>query len=326
MPTEPPARAFAQRCRPVTETTARALAPIDCAVSFTDIAGMTRFVQRLGERSSAHWSALLGLDRPSCARLIGDGGVTRLRFGNEFCERLLPSRALVRRALRCAAQAGLAFGLVLPMLSDRGVERTDHLLGEMPDGTEITVNDWDLMRRIGQRFPKLRPTAGRLLSKMLKAPSAAPRKPTGSAPKWANPSFCLLLQRLDTRRLELDIPPCPDDLDLRVPGLRITAHAPFGFASTGRICRIGNLRQPLIRKFAANRGCSRECLIYLTRITRRAGLAAPPDTYQRGNTLFYRYGAAASNALTAAIGAGLVDRLVIPGDWHESHCADVPPP
>jgi len=210
------------------------------------------------------------------------------------------------------------------MLTDEGMDEADLLLGLLPEGTEVTVNDWGLMRRLTRRFPQLRPVAGRLLCKMLKeprAPSAAYMKLGGHG--FMTPGFKKLLRRFGVSRLEIDLAPFARSADLCGPQGRVSVHAPFGFATTGRICRIGNLHRPMARKFATGHTCARECLTYWCELSARRG----PDEarmriLQRGNTIFYRHTAAMSATLAAATAAGSVDRIIVSGDWNEADRTD----
>ena len=304
---------------------ASAAASLQTAVSFTDTQRLVRFLERLTAGSAANWPRLLGLEAGEFATLTGGRNVSRIHFGNEFCERLLPSRTKVETALKTATACGLGFGLALPILTDEGIAQADELLGAMPDGTEVTVNDWGLMRRMGRRFPALRAIAGRLLCKILKeprVPSATYMELGGHG--FMTPGLEALFARMGVGRVEIDVPPFARTQDLSAPRLRVSAHVPFGFATTGRICRIGNLRQPGARKFATDHSCARECLTYLTGMTapREPG-NDPMVIFQRGNTTFYRHTAAMTAALAEAVAAGTVDRVVISGDWNENRSSDL---
>ena len=300
----------------MTEPTSATPAPINCTIAFTDIAAL---------RAYAAGAANAQRDPQSLARagLPGSGRIAQLRFGNEFCQRLLPSRAAVRQGVQLAARHGLGFALALPILTDAGLVRTQRLLAELPDGTEVAVNDWGLMRLISRSFAHLQIIAGRQLCRLLKDPRAPPAPDAEPQRGWANPAFAALLLRLRAQRLELDIPPFASPLEWSVPGLRLSAHTPFGFVTTGRICRLGNLRQESARRFAPEHGCARECLTYCVRITRRSAHADSLPLLQRGNTLFYRHGDSSRSTLAAALAAGIIDRLVLPGDWHADRRADL---
>lgn len=300
----------------MTEPTSATPAPIDCAIAFTDIAALRAYAPAAG-------SAQRDPQFLARAGLPGSGRIVQLRFGNEFCQRLLPSRAAVRQGLQLAARHGFGFALALPILTDAGLVRAERLLAELPDGAEVAVNDWGLMRLMSRSFAHLQIIAGRQLCRLLKDPRAPPAAGTGPQRGWVNPGLATLLLRLRARRLELDIPPFASPLERAVPGMRLSAHAPFGFVTTGRICRLGNLRQEPARRFAPEHGCNRECLTYCVRISRRSAHADSLPLLQRGNTIFYRHGDSSRSALAAALAAGTIDRLVLPGDWHADRRADL---
>lgn len=296
---------------------------VQWVVSFTEPEPLLRCLTKLRD-AGTDWLELFGLDGPQWASLLDQKRITRIHFGNEFCQRLLPSVRALQTALAATTASGLDFGLALPMLTDDGIEEADVLLGMLPEGTEVTVNDWGLMRRLTRRFPRLRPTAGRLLCRMLKeprAPSAAYLQLGGHG--FMTPGLESLLERFGVSRLEIDVAPFARGTDLHAQRARFSVHAPFGFATTGRICRIGNLHRPMARKFATGHTCARECLTYGCELSARG----EPDEgrmriFQRGNTIFYRHTTAMTQALAEAVAAGSVDRMVISGDWNAARRAD----
>lgn len=303
---------------------ATSLASAEIAVSFTGLDSLLRFVPRSAGAAGSDCLKFLGLEASELAS-IPLGRVSRVHFGNEFCQRLLPSAKTLTAALAAVASCGLAFGLALPMLTDEGLERADALLALLPEGTEVTLNDWGLVRRLHRRFARLRPTAGRLLCRLLKeprAPSAAYLELGGHG--FMTPGFESLAARLGVGRVEMDVPPFASPSDISVTRGKLTVHVPFGFATTGRICRIGSLCRPMPRKFETGHVCARECLTYGTAAAEERGRTAErTGMFQRGNTLFYRHTAAMSAAVSGAITAGSVDRLVVSGDWHEARSTDI---
>ncbi len=299
-------------------------ATVRWAVSFTEPDRLVRFLTSLCA-AGTDWPRLLGLDLPEWAPMPDHQRVSRIHFGNEFCERLLPSARELQAAFGATSASGLDFGLALPMLTDGGIEEADVLLAMLPEGTEVTVNDWGLMRRLTRRFPGLRPTAGRLLCRMLKEP----RAPSAAFLELGGHGFMTaglerLLERFGVGRLEIDVPPFARSTDLCAQRGRISVHTPFGFATTGRICRIGNLHRPMERKFATGHTCARECLRYWWELSARQ---EPDDAsmriFQRGNTIFYRHTAAMTQALAGAVAAGSIDRIVISGDCNAARRADL---
>jgi hypothetical protein len=296
---------------------------VQWTLSFTEPESLVRCVRGLCD-AATDWPGLFGLDCPEWASLLDRQRVARIHFGNEFCQRLLPSVRTLQTVLGATAASGLGFGLALPMLTDDSLEEADALLAMLPEGTEVTVNDWGSMRRLTRRFPGLRPTAGRLLCRMLKeprAPSAAFLELGGHG--FMTPGLESLLERFGVSRLEIDVPPFARGTDLHAQRGRISVHAPFGFATTGRICRIGNLHRPMARKFETGHICARECLTYWCELTARGDPhGGRMRLFQRGNTIFYRHTVTMTQALAEAVAAGSVDRVVISGDWNAAGRTD----
>jgi len=308
----------------IADASAAAAADLELAIAFTDPDRLDRFISAICADPSGERPAKIGLAGAGLGAL-GTWRVSRVHFGNEFCERLLPSRAEFESVIKLISAAGVGFSLVAPMLTDDGLDAAQQLLEALPDDSEVVANDWGLMRRVRRRFPRLRLSAGRLLCRMLKeprAPSAQYMELGGHG--FMNPGFEGLLRRFGVSRLEIDVPPFATVEDLRAPGHRVSVHVPFGFTTVGRICRIGSLHQPPARKFATGHNCARECLSYVTAMeSPREPRGSDLRVFQRGNTIFYRHTTAMSAVVADAIGAGMVDRVIVSGDWNEAGSANL---
>ncbi len=259
----------------------------------------------------------LRLAPPAFMNGLAERRVARLHLGNEFCERLVPAPTGLRRALDLAEDCGLALTLVTPSVPDAGLVRLRRLFRLLPDGAEIVVNDYGVLRLAAREFPALRRVAGRQLCKMVKDP----RLPSAqwarlNPPGLGAPGFGAMLQRLGIDRAEVDVPPFAQPADLRAEGLALSVHAPFGYAVRGRVCRIGSLRFADVDKFRPDQACSKECLRYVCRLSRPADRAGRDlQSFQRGNSIFYRHDAGMQRAMWRAVASGWIDRLVLPADW-----------
>jgi len=248
---------------------------------------------------------------------VADLPVSHVHLGNEFCDRLLPEASLLQRHLDLP---GIHLALVTPTLSDTGLKTLGRILQLLPPGSEVIVNDWGALRLLRQEHTELIPVLGRLLCKMIKDP----RQPGGN---WSRlypggvtgGSFNTLLERWQVGRVELDVPPAATGADLGVPDTRVSLHLPYGYVFKGRMCRIGSMHLPPALKFTPGHSCRRECLQYVETTRRPQAVVGEPPTFQRGNTLFYRYSEDMVSAALAAVEAGRVDRLIVQGDWHEDH-------
>ena len=99
---------------------------------------------------------------------------TRLYYGNEFCQRLLPSVSEVKMAVGLARARKVDFSLVTPYVTDAGLERLRKLFSFL-SGTgipiEIIINDWGVLWTVVRDYPRLKPVLGRLLTKQKRCPT-----------------------------------------------------------------------------------------------------------------------------------------------------------
>jgi len=288
----------------------------EIAVALTD----GRLLARLAEGSGAGpLFDALRLAPPASAKGLAERPVRRLHLGNEFCERLIPSPTLLKRAIGLAEAVGLALTLATPSVPDAGLARLRRLFRLLPDGAEAVVNDYGVLRLLLREFPGLEPVAGRQLCKAIKDPRLPTEQWARLNPGGADaPAFGAMLEGFGIQRIELDVPPYARPADLRAGGLNLSVHAPFGYALRGRICRIGSLRFDEADKFRPGRACRKECLHYACALSRPADRQRRDlESFQRGNSIFYRHDAGMADALWRAAESGWVDRIVLPGDWRE---------
>ncbi len=304
-----------------TRSANRAQPPPELAVSVCD---PRKLVSLAGAASLWPLLSALGWRERPYAEIPDDRPVARLYFGNEFCDRLIPSQRALRQMVEFAERANMALTLLTPMISDRRIGRLRQLLGSAPVGTEVVVNDVGVLRMLARDFADLVPVAGRQLIKAIKDP----RLPSG---RWARINPCQvggaalrrLLHGLGVRRLEMDVPPFARAVDLDPDGMRLSLHGPCGYVAKGPICRIGSLHLSGPDKFAPGHRCRKECLSYACDLA-RPPLADTRDlrTFQRGNTVFYRHGPELNETLWDAFSQARADRLVIAGDWNEGRRTD----
>lgn len=246
----------------------------------------------------------------------------RLYFGNEFCDRLLPSTRALLRAVETTKRAGLALTLLTPLVSDRRIGQLRRLLAAVPEGAEVVVNDLGVLRLVSREFTQLEPVAGRQLTKTIKDPRLSSQDwaqsdafPVGGA------AFARRLRGLGVRRVEMDVAPAVEAASRNLDGMRLSLHGPHGYVAKGPICRIGSLRLSGAAKFGPGHDCRKECLTYGCELALPARPAGGPGTFQRGNTVFYRHGPELTETMWDMFGKARADRLVIAGDWNENRRA-----
>lgn len=250
------------------------------------------------------------------AGMLAGRKFSRLQFGSEFCENLVPPPNAIRRMVSFAESKGLDFSLATPLASDRVIRSLRRLLPLLPSGSEVVADDWGVLRLLAADFPALVPVAGRIICKQVKDPRLPSAEWSALYPHGIHAkSFAAVLKKFGVKRVEMDVAPHATADDFRSSHMRVSAHAPWGFAAKGRACRIGSLHRPEGEKFASGRKCRRECLVYAGRMTRDRARNGELETLERGNVLFYRHSEAMMQTVTAAVAAGAIDRLVISGDW-----------
>jgi len=255
---------------------------------------------------------------------VGQRPLSRLYFGNEFCERLLPRSSQVDQAVQWCRERGVPLTLLTPMLADKGIGQLPAVLQQLPEGSEVVVNDWGVLRLVRERFPGLRPVAGRQMCKMIKDPRLPSSEWAQAIPPGSQSSlFPRLMRRFGIDAVETDLRPFAENDDLQPNGLGLSVHFPYGYTLKGRICKPGSLGLEKRRKFTPGHSCQRECLDYFSRM-QRTGYQSPHELpgFQRGNTIFYRYGETQEQVLAHALEQGWVGRLVLAGDWNEHRCTD----
>ena len=247
--------------------------------------------------------------RETLRAAIGSPSPVRLYFGQEFCQRLLPTVTELHQVMEAARSAGLEFTLVTPYVTDEGLERLESLFASLVSfwsGAEVVCNDWGVLLRLHESYPSLTPVAGRLLEKMKRDPrfTAQDYQQFFSEDglrllrdsNATSPEYQRFLQSYRVGRVEFDNVIQGSDVDFAGTPLRGSLYTPFGFVTTGRICFIGSLAAPPERQFRVNTPCRKECRQY-EHFLRRNVSAMPGavgsagiqqvELARKGNTVFF---------------------------------------
>ncbi|MBI5922921.1 MAG: hypothetical protein HY847_14910 [Betaproteobacteria bacterium] len=285
---------------------------VEIAISFINYPALKRWEAK-GSIGNELLQKILNPENPLC-RLLPEARLSGVYLGSEFCEFLLPTPEILKRGIKLAELTGAGFALATPLASDGVIDQLKELLPLLPGESELIVNDWGVASMARRQVPALKLVAGRLLCKMIKDPRLNSSVWTEMYPHGlSGDSFGRMLDMLGIARIELDVPPYATPqvfADLQLP---TAVHAPFGYVSKGRLCKIGSLSLPVTQKFSSGRECRRECLTYVAE-TKRSGNVGDLETHQRGNTLFYRHTQSMAEAVVAAFERGWLQRLVLPGD------------
>jgi hypothetical protein len=228
---------------------------------------------------------------------------TRVYFGNEFCQHLIPSLGKLRRVYEACKERGIHFSFVTPYVTDKGIKRLRPLLdflAESTPHTEVIVNDWGVLRMLRRNYPELEIVLGRLMNKMLRDPrvtglykQTAPETviKTLNEPAMAATLYQQFLTGLGVRTLEFDVLLQGMNFSsLADGGLTVSVYVPYGFVATGRVCMIGSLHLPKPKKFDVDIRCSFECQEYTTELHYTSPVNKVDQKYfQKGTTVFYTH-------------------------------------
>lgn len=240
---------------------------------------------------------------------------SRLYFGQEFCEHLIPTPDEIRQAFYFARQLGWKFTYVTGYLTDAGLTRTranlDALAEEGGGEGEVVVNDWGLLSVLAREYHLFTPVLGRLLVKQTRlgvSEESGLRSvnmtaiDTGEEDIRANQvrgfrglslsnrCYQQELRRLGVSRVDLDIVPQGMDLPEKPAGFSFGFYFPWGYVSGGRNCFTAGLQDPVRRHVVLDKPCAKPCQSFNCSAVirhRRDGVT------HRGNTIFLFHGDAA---------------------------------
>lgn len=221
---------------------------------------------------------------------------TRIYFGNEFCERRIPSEKELGRVLDFARDNHLDFTLLTPYVTNEGLERLYLLLSILSDSGnlyEVIFNDWGVLEVINREFISLQPVMGRLLNKMKRGPrlmhfmNMIPQDNidyfrTCSLEVPAYQKF-LIMNRV--KRAEIDNVLQGIDLDTSGPGISLSLNVPYTYVTTTRLCLSCQGEDPDQEDKIAIMPCGRECRKYTFKLTHPV-LCGP--LLRKGNTMFLK--------------------------------------
>ena len=102
-----------------------------------------------------------------------DDNFTRLYFGIEFCERLLPTMQQLKKVISFVKERKVGFTFVTPYVTNKGLKQLEALIPavarEVPQ-VEIVFNDWGVFQFLKEARLPVSLVLGRLLTKMKRGP------------------------------------------------------------------------------------------------------------------------------------------------------------
>ena len=235
-----------------------------------------------------------------------DPGFSRLYFGQEFCEHLIPDTDELEKAVFFARQLDWQFTYVTGCVSNAGLKKIQSnldLVARESDGPEVVVNDLGVLALVAREFPGVKPVLGRLLTKQLRlapyvdTPPGVNRDGVRSAGNVIrdnqmeaatelNLSFSVYrdeLRRQGIERVDLDIVPQGASLHPDSWNLEFGCYYPWTYITGTRNCLTAALTDPVRRLVPGQRPCPKLCQT-LNRSPSTEIRSLTPQ--QRGNSVF----------------------------------------
>lgn len=267
----------------------------------------SRLLQIFNEETNAaeylaHLKTLEFLDKFGVQR----GAPSRLYFGQEFCEALIPDPDEVMQAYYVARQIGWNFTYVTGPLTAAGLVKVRanlERLAAVSTEFEVVVNDWGLLATLCRDFAGAQPVLGRLQVKQKRLgfypPRSLPVNMVGiDTPETeirqnqlnvlrglnlALDEYRQLLAEYGVRRVDLDVVPQGVDVPTDKWGLGFGFYFPWAYLAGGRNCLTAAIADPVRAHLVVDKPCPRPC-----RSLNRSSVTAafPKTTIQRGNAVF----------------------------------------
>ena len=218
---------------------------------------------------------------------------SRLYFGNEFCEQLIPSVTELDQVLDFVSENSLDFTFVTPYLTDNGLRRLDSLLqviAKKRPSSEVIFNDYGVLRILRSRYDELEPVMGRLLNRMKRGPRlmmVIDRLPQTTVEYFKSsnltvPALSEFLNNNGVRRVELDN--VLQGFDFSLDNLSASLYLPFACVTTTRLCLANSCDISEKEEMVGVFPCKRECQKYTFYLRSEI---MPVVLIRKGNTIFF---------------------------------------
>jgi len=207
---------------------------------------------------------------------------TRIYFGTEFCERLIPSINSLTKVIDFIKSNNLNFTFLTPWCTDKGITKLKKIIPLLPEGIEVVFNDWGVYNLISKL--NLKPVFGRLLVSIKRDPRAKYQNQESlKQSNLDNELFQNFLKEKNIERIELDNVYQGYSFQLKEE-IMTSLYYPFVYITTARKCITANCDSADQLERIKLDNCSYECKKY----TFTAKLQDSENFILKGNSQFYK--------------------------------------
>ncbi|MFQ6103639.1 MAG: hypothetical protein ACE5OP_05020 [Candidatus Glassbacteria bacterium] len=205
-----------------------------------------------------HFSTWQKVDHPDTGfpYPVSEVSFSRTYFGNEFCERTIPSLNELENCLFTSLERGLSFTFVTPHVTDQYIEALSScfdLLAHDAEGTEVVVNDWGVLRLLRKNHIELTPVLGRILNRSHRGFERS------NASNLTYFPYRRFLSNYGVRRVEFDCPIQVTRIGLEKTGLSGSLYLPFDCCVTGGAHLTGESSMQKAEHVRRCEECYRQC-------------------------------------------------------------------
>ncbi len=221
---------------------------------------------------------------------------SRLYFGNEFCQRLIPSHKELGQVMDFAREHDIAFSLVTPYVTNEGLKKWQTLIekvAEVNPQSEVVFNDWGILNAMKKLSGELEPVLGRLMTKIKRGPrlmNAIDKLPPDAVKHLQStnlsiPAYRKFLISKGIKRVELDNPLQDINLDGVGSDIHLSLYIPFAYVTTTRFCLVASCDIPERKGMVGIFPCKKECQKYTFTLDNPT---MPSTLIRKGNTIFFK--------------------------------------
>jgi len=222
---------------------------------------------------------------------------SRLYFGNEFCERLIPNKEDISFVLEFIKRKKIELTLITPYVTDNGLNNLKNLFKLVIKenlSNEIVINDWGVMRLLLNDYKeKFKLVLGRLLTKQKRGPrilhfiNNLPKEALNhfKSSNIIDPTMIHFLSKRNIGRVELDNPLQSIGMDFSKTKIKASMYYPYSYVTTTRMCLTNSCDKVTERGRIGIFPCGRECQNYYFILKQKE---MPKKLILKGNTQFYK--------------------------------------
>ena len=221
---------------------------------------------------------------------------TRLYFGNEFCQRLIPSAQDIDQVMDFVREHHIDFSLVTPYVTNEGLKKWKIIITKVAErnpNSEFIFNDWGIFRVIKNLSGGPEPILGRLMTKIKRGPrlmNVLDQLPPDAikhlqSTNLSVPAYRKFLIERGITRAELDYPLQDIKLNHVGPEIHLSLYIPFVYVTTTRFCLVASCDVPERKGMVGIFPCKKECQKYTFTLDNPI---MPCILIRKGNTIFYK--------------------------------------